>query len=99
MIVGNNQAFGINDDAGPQRLFDPGLARAAAAEKLPENRIVHDAALLHDTGGVDVNHGWSDPAGHRRETEVQLRGIGGHGPFGLRPCRLPRQFARLLGKG
>ncbi len=75
VIIGDDEAGRINDDAGAERALDL-LARHAAAEELAEKRVGHKrVAVLDDPRRVDVHHGRRDPLHDRREGELKL-GIG-----------------------
>ena len=68
VIVGDDEAGGVDDDAGAERALDL-LARTAraAAEETAEDRIIEqrDPVLDHPRR-VDVHHGRRDPLYDRR---------------------------------
>ncbi len=76
VIVGDDEAGGVDDDAGAQRALDL-LARAAgaAAKEAAEDRIVEQRhPVFDDPGGVDVDHRRRDALDHRRKAQPDLAG-------------------------
>jgi hypothetical protein len=75
VVVGHDEARGVDDDARTERTLNL-LARAAgAAEETAEDRIVEQRdAILDDPGSVDVHHRGSDSLHRRREAQFDLAG-------------------------
>ncbi len=91
MEIGDDEAGGIDDDAGAERLLHA-LARhaeaEAIAEKLLEEGVVEEGRprlLLHDPLRIDVDDGGRDALHHRRIGELDLAAARRHSLPGIRP--------------
>ncbi len=89
VVVGDDEAAGIDDDAGAQRLGDAlTLPVVGLAEEMAEERIVEHRVARHglDARGVDVDDRGPDLRHDRREGQMHLGGARRHDAiFGPRP--------------
>ena len=81
VVVGHDEARGIDDDARAERLLHAARWLPATAEELAEDRIVEERVLrpLLDARGIDVDDGGRRPLHHRG---IGIRDLGaglGHG--------------------
>ena len=83
VMVGDDEARRIDDDAGAERLLHPLVLASLAAEEAAEDRIVEQRIARHrlDAGGVDVDDRGRDLLHHRREREPHLRRALRRGPL------------------
>ena len=80
VMVGDDQAARIDDDAGAERALH--LRAIRPAEEAAEQGIVEQRIAVGDgLGGVDVDHRRGHPLHHRRVGERELRGRGRHRPI------------------
>ncbi len=92
VVVGDDEAAGIDDHPRSQRVRDARIA-ALAAEELAKDRIVEQriAGRLLDARGVDVDHRRPRLPDHRRERQMNLAGALRHGLVALGERRTKQQ--------
>jgi hypothetical protein len=84
VIVGDDEAAVIDDDAGTERVLHPlarGPEHAVLAEEMAKQRVVaerHEAALAHRALGVDVDHGGCGALDHGGEAQIDFGPALGH---------------------
>ena len=79
VIVGDDEARCIDDDAGAERALHLLPRHAAAAEELAEERIGHERILVLDhVAGIDVDHRRRHALHHRRIGQLELSGRSRH---------------------
>ena len=78
VVVGDDQAGRIDDHAGTERALHLLAWNAAAAEEEAEERVLHEVAVVHHLGGIDVDHRRRHALDDRSIGEPQLAGRGRH---------------------
>ncbi len=78
VVVGDDEAGGVDDDAGAERALQLVAVAARHAEEAAEDRVLEQrVAVVHHLGGVDIDHRRRHPLHHRRIGERAIRpGVG-----------------------
>ncbi len=79
VIIGDDEARRVDQDAGAERALHHLPRHAAAAEELAEERVGHERILVLDhVAGVDVDHRRRHALHHRRIGQLELSGRSRH---------------------
>ncbi len=81
VVVGDDEAGGVDHDAGAERALHLFRLLAGHAEKAAEDGIVQQrVTILHGLGGINIDHGRLHALHDRGVGEPEFRGRGRHAP-------------------